>query len=131
MTSKKKTESVHVRLDSPIAKRRMILQTTIDSVALLKRYENIKRIKEEKEKGHEEFKKVLRSINFLVKQIKMQDLPLDSDDLKKYKVKTKKEPSLVQPIVKKIKKVVGKQKEEKKPMLDRQLDELQRKLQRL
>jgi hypothetical protein len=55
-------------------------------------------------------------------------MPLDSHDLKEYKLPKKQETGIVEPVMKKVKKVLVKKEVEKKPTLDRQLDELQRKL---
>ena len=124
MGNNKKDESVHVCLHDSLNKRREILQSTVDVIQLLKRYDNIKRIRAEKEQVFGDFRKCMASVNFLFKRVKMRDMPLDSQDLKVYKAK--KEKSVVAPVIKNVKKVLIK--EEKKPTLDRQLDELQRKL---
>lgn len=129
MVTKKSEHTVHVRLDSPVTKRRMVLQGAIDSVALLKRYDSIKRIRLEKEMAYGEFRKVLASVNRLVKDIRVKEMPLDSEDLKGYKIVKKK--TLADKIVGKAKKTVKKEVEEPRAPLDRQMEELQRKLRSL
>jgi hypothetical protein len=128
MVKNKKDENVHVCLHDPLNKRREILQATIDVVQLMKKYENIKRIRYEKEQALAEFKKCMGSINFLFRRVNLRDMPLDSQDLKGYKLPKKQETGIVEPVMKKVKKVLVKQEVEKKPTLDRQLDELQRRL---
>lgn len=127
-------ESVHVRLDMPIDKRREVLQVTIDTMRLMKDYENLLRIRQEKDLKYAEFRKIVSSINKMVKELRVKELPLDSEDMKH--VKKVKSQSVMAPVVKKVEKVLkGKEKkkeeEVKKPVLDRQIEELQRKLQSL
>jgi len=129
MANKKTDQAVHIRLDNPINKRRMVLQNAIDIVALLKRYENIKRLSQEKHMAYDEFRKIISSINWMVRQIRVKELPLNSEDLDKYAPQPKKEKTVVQKAVKKVKKAIEvKKPEEKKDSLDWQMQELRRKL---
>jgi len=131
---KKAEESVHVRLEMPIDKRKVILQTTIDTMQLMKRHENLIRIRSEKDKELTEFRRILSSITRMIKEVRMKELPLDTEDLKH--VKKLKNESIMVPVVKKIEKVLKVKKAEapvqKKPhTIDSQIDALQRKLQSL
>lgn len=131
---KKPEESVHVRLEMPLDKRKVILQATIDTMQLMKRHENIVRIRQEKEHVYVEFRRVLATINRMVREVRMKDLPLDSDDMKH--VKKVKSVSIMNPVIRKVEKVLktkGKKPEpEKRPSsLDSQIDSLQRKMQNL
>ena len=131
MVNKKKEESVHICLQNHVYKRREILQSTIDLVQLLKRYENIKKIRHEKENTYVEFKKCMGSINFLLRRVKMKDMPLSSEDLQTYNIKPLETEKVALPIMAKVKKVLIKQekKEATENMsLDRQLEDLKRKL---
>ncbi len=132
MSKKKPEQSVHVRIDFPIQKRKVVLQSAIDTVQLLKRYDRIKEIREEKVKEMAKFRTALRGVHRLVRMVKLQELPLDSDDLKQ--VKTVAGRKVFSPVRKPrvVKSVKGKK--EKKPKLssiDKQLQALQNKLDKL
>lgn len=132
MVQKRAEENVHVCVDTPVDKRREILQVAIDTVQLMKRYESILQIRRQKEKEYAEFRRVLGSINRMVKEVRFKELPLDAEDLKH--VKAVKSKSILAPIIRKVgsKKEPAKKEDRAHPSgLDRQLDELQRKLQRL
>ncbi|MDP3729127.1 MAG: hypothetical protein Q8R18_06795 [bacterium] len=131
---KRPEESVHVCLQMPVDKRRLILQTTIDTMQLMKGYENLVRIRHEKDQHYAEFGRVLSVINKLVKEVRVRELPLDSEDMRH--VRKVKNESVMAPVVKKVEKVLQakekkKEVEEKKPTFDRQIEDLQRKLQNL
>ena len=129
---KRPEESVHVCLQSPLDKRRAVLQATIDTMQLLKRHENILRIRGEKEAAYVEFRKVLLTINRMIKEVRVKELPLDEQDMRH--VKKVKAQSVMAPVVKKMEKALKGKKaevEEKKPALDRQIQDLQRKMQNL
>lgn len=129
---KRPEESVHVRLETPVDKRRAVLQAAIDSMQLMKRYENLLRIRSEKDQEYAEFRRILSNINRMIREVRVRELPLDAEDMKH--VKKLKTQSVMTPVVKKVEKVLkGKkaQEEERKPTLDRQMDDLQRKLQSL
>ena len=131
---KRPEESVHVRLEMPLDKRKTVLQAAIDTMQLMKRHENIVRIRQEKEQVYVEFRKVLATINRMVREVRMKELPLDSDDIKH--VKKVKNISIMAPVVKKVEKVLktkGKRPEPEKrsSSLNSQIDSLQRKMQNL
>ena len=131
---KRPEESVHVRLEMPLDKRKTVLQAAIDTMQLMKRHENIVRIRQEKEQVYVEFRKVLATINRMVREVRMKELPLDSDDIKH--VKKVKNISIMAPVVKKVEKVLktkGKrpEPEKKSSSLNSQIDSLQRKMQNL
>jgi hypothetical protein len=129
MANKKTDQTVHIRLDNSINKRRMVLQSAIDVIALLKRYENIKNLSKQKHEAYDEFRKVISSINWMVRQIRVKDLPLNADDLSEYTPKPVKEKTAVQKVVRKVKKAIqAKVPEERKDSLDWQMQELRRKL---
>ncbi len=126
---KRPEESVHVLLEAPLDKRRVVLQTTIDTMQLIKRYENLLRIRTEKDQNYAEFRKILSSINKMLKEVRVKELPLDSDDMRH--VRKVKNQSVMAPIIKKVEKVIRGKKvevEEKKPAIDRQIEDLQRKM---
>ncbi|HIH14607.1 MAG: hypothetical protein QT08_C0006G0004 [archaeon GW2011_AR17] len=131
---KRPEESVHVCLQMPVDKRRTILQATIDTMQLMKRYENLVRIRHEKDQHYAEFRRVLGIVNKLVKEVRVKELPLDAQDIRHvHKVKNE---SVMAPVAKKVEKVLhAKEKkkivEERKPAIDRQIEDLQRKLQNL
>lgn len=127
MALKQKSEhSVHVRLDSPVDKRKVVLQTAIDAVALLKNYENIHRIRHEKAVTLGEFQRVVVQVHRLVKQVEFGELPMDMEDLKHVHAPSGKK--VFAPVVKQMKKKMVTQKEEHHSSLDAQLESLRRKL---
>jgi len=61
----------------------------------------------------------------------MKDMPLSSDDLDTYKIKPQETEKIVEPVMKKVKKALIKQEKKEdrdKLSLDRQLEDLKRKL---
>lgn len=128
-------ETVHVRIDMPIDKRRTILQATIDTMQLMKRYENLLRLRHEKDQEYAEFRKILSQINRMAKELRVKELPLDTEAMRH--IPKMKKQSVMAPVVKKVEKVLKvkeekkKKLEERKPLIDRQIEDLQRKLQRL
>ncbi|MBI5797784.1 hypothetical protein HZA98_02685 [Candidatus Woesearchaeota archaeon] len=123
-------QDVHVRLDSPLDKRKAILQAAVDSIQLFKRQEALKAIRAEKAREYINFKKALVDIQNLVKEVRFKELPLGEKGLRNSSGQEK----IMTPVTKKLGKAV-KQKahrvvDERSP-LDRQLDELQRKLRSL
>lgn len=129
---KRPEESVHICLQTPLDKRREVLQTTIDTMQLLKRYENLIRIRTEKDQDYAEFRRILSNINKMLREVRVRELPLDEEDMRH--VKKVKNQSIMTPVVKRVEKVLkGKkaEEEERKPTLDRQIDDLQRKMQSL
>ena len=129
---KKPEESVHVRLETPLDKRRDVLQVTIDTVQLMKRYENLIRIRNEKDQDYAEFRRIISNVNKMLREVRVRELPLDEEDMRH--VRKLKNQSVMSPVVKKLEKVIkGKkvEEEERKPTLDRQLKDLQRKMQSL
>ena len=131
----KPQESVHVRLDMPLEKRRVILQAAIDSMELTKRYENLIRIRAEKDQIYTEFRRLLSGINRMVKEVRMKELPLSAEEIR-HMPRIKRQ-SVMAPVVKKVEKVLKakvKKVEEpkKKPSsIDYQIEQLQKKLQNL
>ncbi|MBL7051710.1 MAG: hypothetical protein ISS01_01325 [Nanoarchaeota archaeon] len=121
---KKKEESVHVRLDNPISKRKRILQTAVMTVELLKKYEVVRELRKEKVKEMDKLRVVLSDIKKMTKRIKVQDLP---------KVKGIEEKHKEHKIVMKAKNIEKHEKIVKvhKSGIESQLDELRRKLETL
>ena len=119
---------MHIRLDSPVDKRKAVLQTAIDMVELMKKYENIHRIRHEKAEALTEFQKVVGQVHRLVKQVELSELPMDAEDLKHVHIPKGKR--AFAPLVRVKKKVMmqKEQKEEHHNSLDAQLDSLRRKL---
>ena len=73
----------------------------------------------------------MSSVNFFLRRIKMKDMPLSSDDLDTYKIKPHETEKIVEPVMKKVKKALIKQEKKEdrdKLSLDRQLEDLKRKL---
>ncbi len=132
---KRPEESVHVRLENSVSNRKAILQTTIDTMQLIKRYENLGSIRKEKEIQFAEFKRVMNSINRMIREVRLKELPLDVEELKQ--IKKLKTQSVMSPVIKKVlvapKISQAKEKEVKKKIspFDAELNALQRKLQSL
>ena len=78
-----KGDSVHVMLVSPIESRKSILRETISIVDLLQRYKVVKKIREAKEEELVNFRKKLSSITRLVKLVRLKEMPLEMEELKK------------------------------------------------
>ena len=78
-----KSDSVHVMVVSPIESRKAILRETISIVDLLQRYKVVKKIREAKEEELSNFRKKLSSITRLVKLIRLKEMPLEMEELKK------------------------------------------------
>ena len=70
---KKKQESVHVRLDNPISKRKDILQTAVMTVELLKKYEVVRELRKAKVREMDNLRIVLSDIKKMTKDIKTKD----------------------------------------------------------
>ena len=122
---KKKQESVHVRLDNPISKRKDILQTEVMTVELLKKYEVVRELRKAKVREMDNLRIVLSDIKKMTKDIKTKDLP---------KVKGIDEKHKEHKIVMKAKHI--EKHEEKKIIvhrsaIDSQLDALRKKLETL
>lgn len=126
--SRTSEQSVHVRIDTPIDKRKAVLQTAIDAVELLKRSDNIKNIRHQKAATLLEFQNALAKVNRLAKLLRMNELPLDSEELSH--VRTVDGKHVFASHVHHVKKKVMKHTEEKQKVnsLDSQLDALRRKL---
>ncbi len=130
---KQPEQSVHIRIDRPIDRRKAILEATITAVELLKRKEEILRLRAEREKELAKFQKTVKSVLRLVKQVRLHDLPLDARELRgirnlsghKALAKPRKVPK------KKAAKKAKKAATPKKSSIDQQLDDLHRKLQSL
>ena len=138
MAKKKAEESVHVRIERPVGKRKAVLQTAISAVELLKRYDKIKELHKEKEKAQLDFRKKLRSIHYLLRQIRFKELPLDLQELENVRtVAGKKLVKIPKPLAKKKvakrvkKKKVAKKKKVGPQTIDEQLASLRAKMNKL
>lgn len=85
MVRKNVEENVHVRIETPIDKRKEILQTAIYTVELLKQVEIIKKIREERLENIEKLGRTFASVNNLMRLVRIKDLPLEAEDLKHVK----------------------------------------------
>ena len=136
MAHAKTADSIHVRLDRPIDKRKAILQTTINAVELLQRGQLIKEIRKEKVEAMEELRSTLSEIKKLHRAIKIKDMPLGSKQLVevhdvggKQMIKPSSAPKPRAPKPKSSKKPAKKL--PKRSAIDKQLDDLRRKLETL
>jgi hypothetical protein len=126
-------ESVHIMLGTPLHSRKQILSGAMEVVALLKRYERVKVIRKEKAKALDEFRNELRAINKLLRLVRIDEMPLEMEQLMKIK---DQERHLVFAVPKPVRQKVVKKRVVKKPVvrtvpkdpLDAQMDELRRKL---
>tara|TARA_B100000315_G_C14152742_1_gene396423 strand:+ start:112 stop:510 length:399 start_codon:yes stop_codon:yes gene_type:complete len=132
MSKRKPEHSVHVRIDYPIDKRKAVLETAISSVELLKRYDRIKEIRKDKRKHMEEFREALSSIHYLLRLIRLKELPLGEKELKRVKTVSGKKAYSKNSMRAAV--AIGKKKGVKKPKLstlDAQLQALHDKLSHL
>ena len=132
MAHAKTEDSIHVRLDRPIDKRKAILQTTIDVIELLKREKSVREIRKEKVKAMEDLKLTLADIKKLYRAIKLKDMPIGSKGL--MEVKNVGGQRIIAPAsVPKPKRSRKKATTvaHRKSAIDRQLDALRRKLETL
>lgn len=129
---KKRPEKVvHTQIEQPIDTRRHVLQTAIDMIRLQKRHQNLIRIRDEKDATYASFRKILGNIKNLTREIRVHELPLEAEDIRR--LPGMKPHRIVAPSVSK--KPTGTI-EKKKPgpqrsSLDIQLDALQQKLRSL
>ena len=121
---KKKEESVHVRLDNPISKRKNILQTAVMTVELLKKFEVVRDLRKEKVKEMDKLRIVLNDIKKMTRAIKTKDLP---------KVKGLEEKHKEHKVVMKARHIEKHEKKIKihRSAIDSQLDALRKKLETL
>jgi len=125
-------EEVHVRLDLPIEKRRALIQAAVDTVQLLKRHEAIHRIRLEKSHEIQELRRLYNSINRMIKDLRLKELPLEAEDLQKVRGVRQVEMEAVEQRMEKVMGAKhGKKEAPRKTPLDIQLDDLQRKLRSL
>ena len=77
MAKKKKKEenSVHVRIETPLALRKEILTTAIDATRLLQKYQEYHSLTIEKNKKFVKLNKVLKSIKSTEKKLNSKELP--------------------------------------------------------
>ena len=135
---KEPKESVHVRLGRPVASRKAILQETLNIVDLLKRYERVANLRDEKEDLIERFRTELREIKKLLNMVRLKELPMVMDELNE--VKTVRGRKVFMPKEEIKKKKISKVKKVKKPPvvkvspvdpLDAQMAELRKKMSQL
>jgi len=125
-----KSDSVHVMVVSPIESRKSILRETISIVDLLQRYKVVKKIREAKEDELSNFRKKLGSITRLVKLIRLKEMPLEMEELKKVRSVNNKLVFAKQRALKPLGVAKPKSKEKALPKdpLDAQMEALRRKL---
>ncbi|MFH1972021.1 MAG: hypothetical protein ABIJ18_00925 [archaeon] len=123
---------VHIRINIPVSKRRELLNSTIECVELIRKAKELQHLRTEKEKALEDFRKELRGIERLIKTIRFEELPLDLNELKHVKgindknvFKTKKN---TKKTAKKVKKPQVMVKVPPRDPIDRQIDDLKRKM---
>lgn len=124
-------DTVHIKLNSPIESRRAILAEAVNVVDLLKRHEKIKVLRKEKTKALNDFRTALHELNKVLRLVRLSEMPLKMDELKKVRDVEK------HPVFEEVKPVVTKKKVVKKVVktytdpLDAQMAELKRKLAKL
>ncbi|MDP3918436.1 MAG: hypothetical protein Q8Q35_00840 [Nanoarchaeota archaeon] len=132
MAKPKQDNSIHVRLDNPIQKRKDVLSTAINVVELLRDFEKIKIIRKEKLQEMEKLRETYTDIRKLYRSLNVNDMPYNLKELDKVQG-VKKMPIMMPKNVKgktKVSKVVVKEDYKRSP-LDIQLDALRRKLETL
>lgn len=66
---------IHVRIENHIQKRKNILESAIFSTELLQKYENFKKLRNQKNKQMALLKKTVKEISLLFKELKFKELP--------------------------------------------------------
>jgi len=74
--NKKEAESIHVKLDSPVSKRKNILRVAVDTVEILKRFDEVKGIRVEKEKELTNLKNIMKSLNSFAAEVGLREMPV-------------------------------------------------------
>lgn len=80
---------VHVRLENYIDKRKNILESALLNVNLSQKYEDFKIVRNEKAKQISLFKKIIKEINLLFKDLEYEELPevkISKKELKEEKI---------------------------------------------
>jgi len=115
-TKKRDNERVHVRLEGPISKRKLILSAAIDVVELMKKQDSIKNLRTEKHKEMENYRTIMKEVHSMLTALGLKDVKIKGKEKEPISVKIKNAPKRA----KVLKKGSG---------LDDQLDALRRKLQ--
>lgn len=68
-------KGVHIRVADSIDKRKTILESALLSANLLQKYEDIKPVRNEKTKQIALFKKTVKEVRLLFKELEFEDLP--------------------------------------------------------
>lgn len=91
------SSQLHVQVNNPIDKRREILESAVTSTELLQRYQDFKKIRQEKNKQRAIFKKLIKEINMLMKELEIQELPSTGKKPKQIKQIKEKTITVIQP----------------------------------
>lgn len=89
--------TLHVGIHEPIHNRKEILKCSLSTIQLLKNFEELKRIRKEKEFYKKEFKKNLKELNTLFKEFDKLPKVHIKKEKKKSTVKKKEEKKVVHP----------------------------------
>lgn len=68
-------KGVHIRFTESVEKRKDILESALLSANLLQKYEDIKPLRNEKDKQIALFKKIIKETRILFKELEYEDLP--------------------------------------------------------
>lgn len=68
-------KGIHIRLSNSIDKRKLILESALLSNNLLQKYEDLKAVRNEKSKQIALFKKTMKEINLLFRELEFKELP--------------------------------------------------------
>ena len=120
--------SVHVRLDQPLSKRREVLQTAIDVVELTKRIDHVQALRAEKMHVLVEFRKALRSLHASLREVQLKEMPIDEVGIKQVRGIYGRKVLAPERLVLAPKKVHRLESSAPVGSLDRQLQDLRRKL---
>lgn len=110
-------EDIHVRVSNSIDKRKLILESALLSNSLLQKYEDIKAVRNEKTKQMALFKKTMKEIILLFKELEFKELP---------EIKIPKEETF-----KRTKKEIMEEKPVSRTKLESDLDNIRNKLENL
>jgi len=79
--------NLHVRLLEPRLARKKLLATAIESIELLKRFDNYKELQKQKGIVRSEMVSVLKEIKSLVRQLKSSELPRLPEEKREERIK--------------------------------------------
>lgn len=134
---KKECAAIHVRFHEPVSKRKRILTLAIEIIELIKKYEHLKILREQKKEALGKFRNMISSVNRQFKMLKMEELPIGERIVAEYlhegldEGKLRKLPAAPKPTFDKKRIRIKEPKPTEIEKLDLDIDNLRRKIESL